>query len=193
MVGETERRTTVLYELWRTSRRSAAVLDEVLDGAPLTGGEFALYSLLKFSGPLTPSEVARRTATPLTTASEALKRMQDRGHLRRAPNPADARSVTVELTDAGREAHAETGAEFQVLLKDVYAELGGEVDQIIYSLARLDRALAAVAGDVPDDLSPLPPRRDETALHSMSYAGAPLTALEEDEMRRFADWLRFRR
>lgn len=183
----------MLYELWRTSRRSAAVLDEVLDGAPLSGGEFALYSLLRFSGPLTPSEVARRTATPPTTASEALKRMEDRGHLRRAPNPADARSVTVELTTAGRAAHTQTGTAFQVLLKDVYAELGGEVDQIIYSLARLDRALAVASGDVPDDLSPLPPRRDETSMHSLAYAGAPLTVLEEDEVRRFADWLRFRR
>lgn len=194
MTDATERRTTVLYELWRTSRRAAALVDEALADTPLAGTDFGLYSLLKFSAPLTPSEVARRSAMPLTTASEALRRMEDRGHLRRAPNPADARSVTVDLTEAGRRAHAETGAAFQVLLRAVYAELGGEVDHAIYSLARLDRALASVAGDVPDDLSPLPTSRAvDSSMQTLTYAGAPLTAAEEDEVRRFADWLRFRR
>lgn len=187
------RNTTVLYELWRTSRRAAALMEDALDGAPLTGSEFALYSLLRFSGPLTPSEVARRTATAVTTTSEVLRRMEDRGHLQRAPHPKDARSVTVELTDEGSAAHAETGAAFQGLLGDVHADLGTEVDQVIYSLARLDRALAVVAGDDRDDLSPIPPRPVEASTHQLTYAGAPLTVAEQDEVRRFADWLRFRR
>lgn len=187
------RNTTVLYELWRTSRRAAALMEEALDEAPLTGSDFALYSLLRFSGPLTPGEVARRTATAVTTTSEMLKRMEERGHLRRARNPADARSVTVELTKKGQAAHAETGAAFQVLLQRIHADLGSEVDQVIYSLARLDRALAVVAGDDRDDLSPIPPRPAEASTHQVTYAGTPLTVAEEDEVRRFADWLRFRR
>lgn len=186
------RNTTVLYELWRTSRRAAALMDDALDGAQLTGSEFALYSLLRFSGPMTPSEVARRTATALTTTSEALKRMEDRGHLRRTRNPADARSVTVELTDDGQVAHADTGSAFQPLIQEIHRDLGGEVDQVIYSLARLDRALAVVAGDERDDLSPMPTRPVAASTHTLTYAGAPLTVAEEDEVRRFADWLRFR-
>jgi hypothetical protein len=142
---------------------------------------------------MTPSEVARRTATAMTTTSEALKRMEDRGHLHRAPNPTDARSVTVELTGQGEAAHTDTGTAFQSLLEAVHHDLGSEIDQVIYSLARLDRALAAVAGDERDDLSPIPPRPAEAKTHTFTYAGAPLTVAEQDEVRRFADWLRYRR
>ena len=187
------RNTTVLYELWRASRRATALMEEALEQERLNGSEFALYSLLRFSGPMTPSEVARRTATATTTTSEALKRMEDRGHIQRTPNPTDARSVTVELTVEGEAAHAATAGAFQPLLQAINADLGSEVDQVIYSLARLDRAMAVVAGDERDDLSPMPARPTTSSTHTLTYAGAPLTIAEEDEVRRFAEWLRFRR
>ena len=130
---------------------------------------------------------------PATTTSQMLRRMEGRGHLRRDPNPDDARSVTVALTPAGEEAHGTTGEAFVVALQALHAELGDEVDVLIYSLARLDRALAILAGDEPDDFSPVRAPPDQASLHTLTYAGPALSAAEEDEARRFLTWLRYRR
>jgi DNA-binding MarR family transcriptional regulator len=40
---------------------------------------------------------------PLTTASDAVRRLEARGHVHRSRNPDDGRSVLVELTDAGED------------------------------------------------------------------------------------------
>lgn len=180
---------TVLLELWQASRRTGALLEAHLP-APVSR-DFGTYSLLRFRGPITPTELSRRSGMPPTTVSQVLKRLDRRGHLDRRPNPDDARSTTVALSPAGVAAHAAAAPAFVDLLDALHRELGPELDQVRYSLRALDRALAALSGVEPPH--PPEPRPADADLQTLPYGGDPLTPAEEDEARRFVAWLRHRR
>ena len=169
-------------------------VDEALAEAPLTPAEFALYSRLRFEAPLTITEVAQRSGSPVTTVSQVLKRIDGRGHLSREPNPEDARSTVVSLTAAGLDAHTRTASWFEPVIGAIDARLGGERAQIVFSLVRLDQAIREVAGDpVRSDERLDRVRPDDASTHTVTYAGDPLTTEEEDEARAFVEWLRHRR
>ena len=52
-------------------------------------------------GPLTPTEVARELAMPLSTLLFRVRRLENRGHAERVLNPDDGRSYLLQLTPAG--------------------------------------------------------------------------------------------
>jgi len=62
----------------------------------------ALAVLDGAEGPLTPSEIADRVLVASATMTATLDLHERRGWVRRVPNPADRRSVLVEITDEGR-------------------------------------------------------------------------------------------
>jgi DNA-binding MarR family transcriptional regulator len=47
------------------------------------------------------TELAGQLGMPLTTASDVVRRLEGRGHVRRRPNPEDGRSFLFELTARG--------------------------------------------------------------------------------------------
>jgi DNA-binding MarR family transcriptional regulator len=53
--------------------------------------------------PLTPSQISERMLVPSATMTATLDVLEDRGWVQRRPNPADRRSVLVEITPAGRD------------------------------------------------------------------------------------------
>jgi DNA-binding MarR family transcriptional regulator len=52
--------------------------------------------------PLTPSQVSDRVLVPSATMTATLDLLERRGWIRRMPNPADRRSVLLEITSEGR-------------------------------------------------------------------------------------------
>ena len=62
----------------------------------------ALAVLDGASGSLTPSEIAERVLVASATMTSTLDALERRGWARRLPNPADRRSVLVEITSEGR-------------------------------------------------------------------------------------------
>lgn len=184
----TDSRLSLLYDVHRVSYLSHELVSQSLAGHDLSGTEFALYSFLVANGPVTVSEVAAGIAAPLATTSKLLARVEKQDHLVRRPNPEDGRSTLVELNAAGRAAHASAGPGFRNALLDVEHELGAAVEDVGWALARLDDALAGALGR-PAEAA----RADATPHRLLSYDGAPLTADEEDETRRFIAWLHWQR
>ena len=135
--------TNMLFDVWLLSRATHALLDAALEPAGLTADEFAVYSVLR-SGPLTPSELAAWMAAPLTTVSSYVKRFQARGHVTRAPNPADARSYRLLLTEDGARAHEEAGSLFLPVLAEVEEALGRSTRTVQPALSELMGALDVV-------------------------------------------------
>ena len=74
------------------------LLQQAMADAPLTPGEFAVYSALRLMQPTTPTQLATALGMKATTLSSALVRMSKSGHLKRRRNPADGRSVILTLT-----------------------------------------------------------------------------------------------
>ena len=188
------RLTTPLWEIWRLSRRAGSLLDRALRGSELSASDFGLYSLLRFSGPMTATDVSRRTGMPPTTVSQQIRRLDERGHLGRQPHPDDARSTLLSLTDTGHAAHEAAGPGFRDLLTRVELALGDDHEQVMYSLERLDRALRQ-ADEAPGDDLPtrLPARPARASAHHVAYSGEALTADEEERVRDYIAWLRWRR
>ena len=54
--------------------------------------------------PLTPTEISERTLVSSATMTGTLDQLEYRGWVRRLPNPADRRSVLIEITPEGRAA-----------------------------------------------------------------------------------------
>ena len=142
-----EHGVSVLYDCFLLGQALRPVLARALDGTPLRGEEYAVYSLLAEQGPLSPTTLARRTAMPATTVSDHVRAMSTRGHLSRSPDPKDARAVLLRLTDAGREAWAATSRSFSLVAAEVEAALGPHEGPVRASLARLTSTLQAVAED----------------------------------------------
>src|SRR5262245_49034827 len=104
--GEDQIRSTVLFDLWLAARAAIALLDDALAGTGLDAEDFAIYSVLRKGGAISPSELARWMSAPATTVSSHVKRLEGRGHVRKARNPTDGRSYRLELTASGRRAWA---------------------------------------------------------------------------------------
>ena len=129
--------TNVLFDMWLVSRATTGLLDTVLTASGLTADEFGVYSVLSSAESMTPSELARWVSAPATTVSSYIKRLEQRGHLQRSPNPADGRSYVVALTPAGRRAHRAAGEAFLPVLDRVVEALGRREQSVRRALALL--------------------------------------------------------
>src|SRR5215207_4572566 len=130
-------RLTLLYDLWTLSNVAERVLAAALGPLDLSPGDFALYSLLRVQGPLTPTELARASGSPAQSLTYALRRAETRGHVEKSRNESDRRSYTVALTPAGIDLHRRAAAAAAHTLLVVEADLDGGPDAVRAALADL--------------------------------------------------------
>ena len=86
---------------------TAGTLVELLVTAELraVGVPATLFSFLGWVRqlePVTPGRLAAETGMPTTTVRDYVRRLVERGDVRKAPNPADGRSYQLVLTAKGR-------------------------------------------------------------------------------------------
>ena len=143
----------VLFDVWLLSRATTALVDERLAPSDLDADEFAIYSVLRSTEGMTPSELAHWMAAPPTTVSSYVKRFESRGHVQRTTNPEDRRSYRLHLTDAGHRAHGAAAEHFLPLLRTVDERLGSTAA----TTHRRLRALHGIITGVATDEAP-PPR-----------------------------------
>jgi DNA-binding MarR family transcriptional regulator len=111
------------------------------DGVESTG--YASLSLIGVRGSMRLTELAEELGMPLTTASDVVRRLESRGHVRRRPNPEDGRSFLFELTARGdREWRRGWGA-----LQRIDVMLDVDRDAMRASLTTLGSAFAAALTD----------------------------------------------
>jgi DNA-binding MarR family transcriptional regulator len=109
-------------------------------------GDYGSLSLIGARGSMRLTELAAELGMPLTTASDVVRRLESRGHVRRRPNPEDGRSFLFELTARGdREWRRGWGA-----LRRINEHLAAEVDpeRVREALTELGAAFErALTGD----------------------------------------------
>lgn len=174
-----------MFEIWRLSRRTGALVDASLNGEQ-TASDFGLYSLIRNLGSTTATELAELTGSGISTISQQLRRLEERGHLTRTPHPDDGRSTLVALTDAGRDLHGKAGPGYGMLEADLRDELGEDGPMVMYALRQLDEALCRLLGIELDDAASVP-RFDALPLDH-----GTLSADQMAEVRRFIAWVRWR-
>jgi DNA-binding MarR family transcriptional regulator len=179
---------TLLLDVWFVRNLVGRLLDDALRPVGITADEFGMYSFIYSFGPVTQTQIARSTGLPLTTVAGIVRRLTGRGHLDETPNPDDARSRLVELSEAGIEV---TFAGAQVLA-DILPRLGGTLPSgeapVRAALDELDRGLRQLVGASPRPYPGAPPSKTP----SVVYQGTPLTSAQRAEVRRYIDWIRAR-
>jgi len=185
---------SLLFDVWLLNGVTSGLLDGILEETDLNGDDYGMYSLLLRFGPATPTQIRRWTGQRPTTVSAHLKRLQARGHITRSANPADGRSHRVGLTRAGEAAHDRATEPFLAAMHALRARFVPDAIRERLVLQHLDSILREGAG-----LDPRPYRvaldqdtsdHDRTDTSVLAYAGAPLNAAEEQQVRLYIDFLR---
>src|SRR4051794_34035203 len=96
-----ERRLSLLLLLVAAHQRMGQVVERELSADGVDGSHYGTLSLIGAFGPLRLTEVASSLGLPLTTASDIVRRLESRGHVRRRANPDDGRSFLFELSARG--------------------------------------------------------------------------------------------
>lgn len=134
-------RFSLLYDVWTTSNLTERVLAAVLGPLDLSPGDFALYSLLRIEGPLTPTELARASGSPAQSLTYALRRAENRGHIQKMRSESDRRSYSVSLTPAGVDLHRRAADAADSTMLTVEAGLPGGAGAVRSALHDLRVAL----------------------------------------------------
>src|SRR5436853_7285221 len=86
-----EQRLSLLLLLVAANQRMGQLVDLELAADGVESNGYAMLSLIGLRGPVRLTEVATELGMPLTTASDVMRRLESRGRVRRAQNPADGR------------------------------------------------------------------------------------------------------
>ena len=132
----------MLLDLATTSTVARTLIQEHMAGLP-AGDDFLIYTLLAVYGEPSPTDLAQKIGAPLTTVSDRLSRLVERGHAERIPNPADGRSALFRMTDDGWAAFREAQPKFLALLQGLHERLDMPLEDVRAALASLERALQA--------------------------------------------------
>ena len=135
----------MLLLLVAAHQRMAQLVDLELAADGVDSNGYGMLSLIGVRGPVRLTEIASELGMPLTTASDVMRRLESRHHVRRAPNPEDGRSFLFELTTRGdREWRRGWGA-----LQRINAALLAEIDEpkTRTALDELNRAFAVALTD----------------------------------------------
>ncbi len=134
-------RVSLLLEIYAVSGRAGALLQREFRRDGLETDDYATLSAIGAFGPITLTELASMLGSPLTTMSDALRRLEARGRVGRRANPADGRSVLFELTADGDSAWRAGWPALQRTTAAIREALDAPEDEIRESLRRLEAAL----------------------------------------------------
>ena len=137
--------------LFALNQQLSALLARAMADAPLTPGDFAVYSALRLMQPTTPTELAAALGMRVTTLSSVLAKMEALAHLKRQSNPADGRSRLISLTDEGVTATERCFPAFGHAIRLFRSHLAADEQEVLRSLEAASQALQEAAADLARD------------------------------------------
>jgi DNA-binding MarR family transcriptional regulator len=139
----------VLVRIFRTGRQIEAWLADTLAAEGLDTSEYAALSALWMHGEphrLAAGEIADRLVQTTGGTTKTIRRLEDRGLVRRVADPSDGRRALIELTPAGLQSAKST---LELVLDAFDLDIGG-LDTAERS--ELGERLARVSGELDDRL-----------------------------------------
>jgi DNA-binding MarR family transcriptional regulator len=141
----------VFGRISRIERHKSTALRELYKRHDCDAGEYDVLAALRRTGPphrLTPTELARTVLVNSATMTERLTRLEQRGLIRRTRSDRDRRSVSVGLTDRGRD-----------LIDGAVEDLLAIESRLLAGLTAADqRSLARLLAKLAADLDAKAPR-----------------------------------
>lgn len=97
--------TELVSRLRRVISRLARQLNETSTGEGLTPTQYSVLGLVRVRGPLGLAELTELEGLNPTMLSRIVKVLDERGLIRRLPDPSDMRAARVEVMPAGEQVH----------------------------------------------------------------------------------------
>src|SRR5262245_52061015 len=92
----------LMQTLYTAGSLVAVLVGEELEAAGVQPELFSFLGWIRLLEPVSPGGLAAETGMPPTTIRDYVRRLVERGDVRKAPNPADGRSYHLVLTAQGR-------------------------------------------------------------------------------------------
>ncbi|MFG3509082.1 MarR family winged helix-turn-helix transcriptional regulator [Streptomyces sp. NPDC047821] len=113
----------ISHSLARVARLHRIAAGKFLKAAGIYPGQEFVMMFLWDSGPVRQSELIKAVDLDPSTVTKMLQRLEQTGHVRRSPDPADRRAVLVEATGASCSLHAEVSGAWSDLEEHTLAGL----------------------------------------------------------------------
>lgn len=126
----------------------------------LGAADHKAFDVLDRSGPLAPSELATRLGLTRAAVTAMLDRLERAGHVRRSPDRADRRRITVQLVEHQDPVIAEAFASLGDAMTAVLSRYSPRQQAAILSFLS---ATTEALGTATQQLSDAPPRRPKAS------------------------------
>jgi DNA-binding MarR family transcriptional regulator len=122
--------------------RLARELNDTSTGEGLTPTQYSVLALVRNRGPLGLAELTELEGLNPTMVSRIIKVLDERGLIRRTPDPHDLRAARLEATPAGRQVHDRVRAQRTQVLSERLAQLAPETAETLLAAVPAMEALA---------------------------------------------------
>lgn len=130
--------------------RLARELNDTSTGENLTPTQYSVLALVRMRGPIGLAELTRLAGLNPTMLSRVVKVLDERGLVRRLPDPKDMRAARLEVTEAGLRLNDRVRAQRTQMLSECLGSLPPETAEALLAAVPAMEALAeAVKTAVP--------------------------------------------
>lgn len=151
-----EREADLLQELYSTGLLVGLLVDRELARAGVSQQLFSFLGWVSTLQPVTPSTLAAETGLPPTTIRDYVRRLVQRGDLRRVPNPSDGRSYFLVLTPNGQRIASRGWPAVLAAYARIARHLERPAAEHLTAARELRKAVKQALADPEDDLQPPP-------------------------------------
>jgi DNA-binding MarR family transcriptional regulator len=122
--------------------RLARQFNETSTGADLTPTQYSVLALVRVRGPLGLAELTELEGLNPTMLSRIVKVLDERGLIRRLPDPSDMRAARVEVTQTGEQVHERVREQRTRVLSEWLERLPAETADVLLTAVPAMEALA---------------------------------------------------
>jgi DNA-binding MarR family transcriptional regulator len=131
--------------------RLARQFNETSTGADLTPTQYSVLALVRVRGPLGLAELTELEGLNPTMLSRIVKVLDERGLIRRLPDPSDMRAARVEVTPEGAKVHGQVREQRTRVLSEWLERLPAETAEQLLAAVPAMEALAEAVKSPPED------------------------------------------
>ena len=129
--------------------RLARQLNETSTGEGLTPTQYSVLALVRVRGPLGLAELTELEGLNPTMLSRIVKVLDERGLIRRLPDPSDMRAARVEVTPEGAQLHEQVREQRTRVLSEWLERLPAETADLLLAAVPAMEALAEAVKSPP--------------------------------------------
>jgi DNA-binding MarR family transcriptional regulator len=129
--------------------RLARQFNETSTGADLTPTQYSVLALVRVRGPLGLAELTELEGLNPTMLSRIVKVLDERGLIRRLPDPSDMRAARVEVTPEGAQLHERVREQRTRVLSEWLERLPADTAELLLAAVPAMEALAEAVKSPP--------------------------------------------